>query len=78
MHPDADPIPGVTDDPVLRLVLSGAARTLDEAEEQYLDSALPELYALLRQPLADDELAGHPLAVLYRVRGSRAREDSVL
>ena len=32
-------IPQIDDDPVLRLLLSGAAATLDEAEELYLDAA---------------------------------------
>ena len=38
-----DPIPGVTDDPVIRLLLSGEAHNLHEAEEKYLDSAIPEI-----------------------------------
>ncbi len=71
-------IPGVTDDPVLRLILDGKARTLDEAEEIYLDESLPELLELLRKPIPDEELADHPLMTLLRVRGSRGREDSLL
>jgi hypothetical protein len=71
-------IPGVTDDPVLRLILAGKARTLDEAEEIYLDESLPELLELLRKPIPDEELADHPLMTLLRVRGSRGREDSLL
>lgn len=72
-----DDIPGVTDDPVLRRVLSGEARTLDEAEEQYLDAALPEVYALLARPVPDADLARDPLLTLLRTRGGRPREDSL-
>ncbi len=71
-------IPGVTDDPVLRLILDGKARTLDEAEEMYLDESLPEILELLKKPIPDEELADHPLMTLLRVRGSRGREDSLL
>ena len=73
-----DEIPGVTDDPVLRLILTGKARNLDEAEELYLDQSLPDVLELLQQPIPDDELARHPLLTLLRVRGSRSREDSLL
>jgi hypothetical protein len=78
METKGEEIPGVTDDPVLRLILDGKARTLDEAEEIYLDESLPELIELLRKPIPDDELADHPLMTLLRVRGSRGREDSLL
>jgi hypothetical protein len=78
MAPQHDDIPGVTDDPVLRLILAGRARSLDEAEEIYLDESLPEVLELLRQPIPDEELARHPLMRLLRVRGSRGWEDSLL
>ena len=78
MQPPPDPIPGVTDDPVIRLLLSGEARTLHEAEEKYLDSAIPEILDLLRSPLTDEELAKHPLLVMIRAHGSRGWEDSIL
>jgi hypothetical protein len=42
-----DEIPGVTDDPVLRLILSGRAANLNEAEEIYLDESLDEIMALI-------------------------------
>ncbi len=71
-------IAGVTDDPVLRLILDGKAKTLDEAEEIYLDGFLPEVVELLHKPIPDQELADHPLMMLLRVRGSRGREDSLL
>jgi hypothetical protein len=78
MDPQRDDIPGVTDDPVLRLILTGEAQSLDEAEEMYLDRSLPEVLELLRKPIPDEELAQHPLMTLLRVRGSRGREDSLL
>ena len=78
MEPQRDEVPGVTDDPVLRLILVGKARSLDEAEEIYLDESMPQVLELLRSPIADEELAQHPLLRLLRVRGSRGREDSLL
>ena len=78
MNPTPAPIPGVTDDPVIRLLLSGEARTLHEAEEKYLDSAMPEILALLAGPLTDEELARHPLLLMIRAHGSRGWEDSIL
>jgi hypothetical protein len=64
--------------PVERLLLTGRARTVHEAEEMYLDSAFPEVLALLAGPLSDEELGRHPLFLLYRSHGSRPREDSLL
>ena len=78
MHPTYDPIPGITDDPVIRLLLSGEAKTLYEAEEKYLDSAMPEILELLASPLSDEELARHPLLQMIRAHGSRGWEDSIL
>jgi hypothetical protein len=65
-------------DPVDRLLLTGRARTVHEAEEMYLDSAYPQLLALLESPLSNEELGRHPLLVMYRSHGSRPREDSLL
>jgi hypothetical protein len=65
-------------DPVERLLLTGRARTVYEAEEMYLDSAYPQVLALLAGPLSDEELGRHPLFALYRSHGSRPREDSLL
>jgi hypothetical protein len=73
-----DDIPGVTDDPVLQLILIGKAKSLDEAEEMYLDESMPQILELLRSSIADDELVRHPILRLLRVRGSRGREDSLL
>jgi hypothetical protein len=65
-------------DPVDRLLLTGQARTVHEAEEMYLDSAYPQLLALLASPLSNEELGRHLLFVLYRSHGGRPREDSLL
>lgn len=65
-------------DPVFRRLITGKAKTLHEAEEMYLDSALPEAYALLASGLSDEELGKHPLLVMYRRHGSRGWEDSIL
>ena len=78
MSSDDSNIPGVTDDPVIQLLLTGQAATLDEAEEMYLDASLPEVYELLRSPATDEELMRHPLFRLLVVRGSRGWEDSLL
>ena len=76
-HTDED-ISAVTDDPVIRLLLRGEARTLHEAEEKYLDAAIPEILELLRGPSSNAELARHPLLNLVRAHGSRGWEDSLL
>jgi hypothetical protein len=65
-------------DPVERLLLTGQARTVHEAEEMYLDAAYPQVLALLSSPLSNDQLGRHPLLLLYRSHGSRPREDSLL
>jgi hypothetical protein len=65
-------------DPVERLLLTGRARTVREAEEIYLDSAYPLVLALLASPLSDEELGRHWLFAMYRSHGSRPREDSLL
>jgi hypothetical protein len=71
-------IPGVTDDPALRLILTGRAKTLDEAEELFLGESLPAIIELIGSPLSNEELEAHPLMVLLRKRGMRGREDSLL
>jgi hypothetical protein len=67
----------LSDDPVAKILLSGRAETLREAEELYLDSCLPEVIRLLQSPLSDEELGRHPLMQMLRVHGSRAWEESV-
>ena len=71
-------IPGVTDDPVLALILTGRAKNLGEAEELHLDHSLPAIIKLIGSSLANDELERHPLLALLRSRGMRGREDSLL
>jgi hypothetical protein len=64
------------DDPVLRILLSGRAKTAEEAEDLYLDESLPEVYRLLARGLPPDELMKHPLMQMLCYRGSRGWEDS--
>jgi len=78
METPHDHLPGITDDPVIQLLLRGEASTLHEAEEKYLDAAIPEILALLDGPLSNDELARHPLLQLMLAHGSRGWEDSIL
>ena len=51
---DSETIPGVTDDPVLRLILVGRASTLHDAEGWHLDGALDDISRLIASPLDDD------------------------
>ncbi|MBV9123060.1 MAG: hypothetical protein JO112_06870 [Planctomycetes bacterium] len=76
--PDLADLIGAVTDPVERLLLTGRAKTVYEAEEKYLDSAYPQVLTLLASPLSNEELGRHPLFVLYRSHGSRPREDSLL
>jgi hypothetical protein len=71
-------IPELDDDPVLRRLWRGEARTVHEAEEQYLNASMPAILELLGSNLSDNELCSHPLLVLLRGHGSRGREDSLL
>jgi hypothetical protein len=76
---ESESIPGVTDDPVLALILiTGRAKNLDEAEELHLDHSLPAIIELIGSSLSNDELERHPLLALLRSRGMRGREDSLL
>ncbi len=74
---DSD-ISRIDEDPVFRLLLSGVAATLDEAEEMYLDASMPEIVRLIGSSLDNVELSNHPLLILLRLRGSRGWEDSLL
>ena len=71
-------IPGVTDDPVIQLLLRGEAEKLHEAEEKYLDAALPQILELIGGPLDNVALSRHPLLNLVLAHGSRGWEDSIL
>jgi hypothetical protein len=64
-------------DPILRLIVVGEARTLEDAEELYLDRSMPEIIRLIGSGLPDEELANHPLMLLLRAHGSRGWEDSL-
>jgi hypothetical protein len=75
---EIEPIPGVTDDPVIQLILSGRAQTFEEAEELYLKESLPAIVELIGSPLSNEELEKHPLMRLLRSHGMRGREDSLL
>ena len=77
-HPAHEDLLAGIDDPVERLLLSGRAATVFEAQELYLNSAYDEAVALLAGPLSEAELGGHPLMRLYRSCGSPGREDSPL
>ena len=78
MAVEIEHVPGVTDDPVLQLILSGRAKSLDEAEELFLDESLPAIMELIGSPLGNEELENHPILALLRSRGMRGREDSLL
>lgn len=65
-------------DPVADLLLSGKARTLDEAEEAYLESNLDEVVRLVRSSLSEDAFRRHPLIALLLARGSRGFGDSLV
>jgi hypothetical protein len=71
-------IPDVTDDPVMGYIFRGEAESLHEAEEMYLDAAMPEWIALLESGMSPEELGRHPLFELPLFHGSRAWEDSLL
>jgi hypothetical protein len=78
MAVETEPLPGVADDPVLQLIVSGRAAALDEAEEMFLDESLPAIMELIGSPLSNEMLENHPLLALLRSRGMRGREDSLL
>jgi hypothetical protein len=74
---EPDDITHLSDDPVVQLLLRGKAETVREAEEQYLDSCLPEVVRLLQSGLSDEELGRHPLMRMLRAHGSRGWEEAV-
>jgi hypothetical protein len=77
MAAEHEDLSSVMTDPVARLLLSGEARTLREAEELYLDSCLPEVVRLLQSTLSDEELGCHPLMAMLRSHGSRGWEEAL-
>lgn len=64
-------------DPVVEMLLTGQACTLEEAEERYLNEHLEEVIALVRGSLTEAEFRRHPLIRLLLARGSRGWEDSL-
>jgi hypothetical protein len=58
------------------LLLSGKARTMWEAESQFLDAHLPQL-AHLAVELTEAELREHEAVKLLLAHGSRRWEDAV-
>ena len=64
-------------EPVIELLLSGQAQTVEEAEELYLDTHLDDIIRLVESPLSEAEFRRHPLIALLMSHGSRAREDSL-
>ena len=67
-----------TGDPVADLILHGEARTVEQAEELYLERSLGEIVRLVESPLSDAEFRRHPLIELLMARGSRGFEDSLV
>ncbi|HVC92333.1 MAG TPA: hypothetical protein VND64_01520 [Pirellulales bacterium] len=78
MTPETYDIPGVTDDPVLRLIFNGEAATLHDAEELFLNASLADIARLIASPMGNDALLCHPLMRLLASHGSRGWEDSLL
>jgi hypothetical protein len=77
MRTEHEDVAGLAEDPVARLLLSGRAETLRQAEELYLDSCLPEIVRLLESGLSDEELGRHPLMAMLRAHGSRGWEEAL-
>ena len=59
-------------------LLSGEADTVADAEEQVLNDSWDAVLELAAGPLSNRELGDHPLFRLFRIRGSRPREDDAL
>jgi hypothetical protein len=67
----------VRSDPVIDLLLSGRAETVDQAEELYLDTHLGDVFRLVESDLSEEVFRAHPLIQLLLAHGSRGREDSL-
>lgn len=65
-------------DPVVMMLLEGKAGTLEEAQEQYLNTHLADVIALVQSPLSDEAFRRHPLISLLLACGSRGWEDSLI
>jgi hypothetical protein len=64
-------------DPVAELIDRGAAASVAEAEEIYLNAHLHDVLDLVASNLDDETFRAHPLIALLLARGSRAWEDSL-
>jgi hypothetical protein len=65
-------------DPIVEILLSGRATTVDEAEELYLDTHLDDVVRLACSNMSDEEFRRHPLIALLFARGSRGWEDALV
>ena len=66
------------DELIEQKLLDGRADTVAEAEEQLLNESWEAVLELAGGPLTNEELGDHPLCRLFRIRGSRPREDDAL
>src|SRR3712207_6885579 len=68
---------GLITDPVERLLLSGQARTVHEAEAMYLDSAYPELLADRKSTRLNSSHANISYAVFCLKKKNNTRTDQI-
>ncbi len=70
------------DDPITMMLLTGAARTVHEAETKFLnenvDLICEKILELVGSDLTDEAFSRHPLILVLRSHGSRRWEDSLL
>jgi hypothetical protein len=78
MSTDHQQLPRMMDEQILELLLRGEAATLHDAEEMYLNAAIPEILDLLASSLSNEELSEEPILALILSHGSRGWEDSTL
>ena len=71
-------VPSITEDAIFQILVRGEASTLHDAEEIYLNRAMPEILELLGGHHSNDRLGQHPLLNLVLAHGSRCWEDSIL
>ena len=60
-----------------RLLYTGQAQTLSEAEEMHLTASLDRAEALAGSSLANEELREHPLIKLFATWAGRGWDDSL-
>lgn len=53
-------IPGITDDPIFRLLYTGQAQTLSEAEEMYLTASLDHIGRLFDPARSEEDIMREP------------------